>query len=208
MRDWHLLAKDPQLGTNHENGFTLLETLVTVLIVLLTVGFVLPSVSSGLRHYRLSSSATQLASQIQTARYRALQTNGICSFLTLSGSRQFGVDADGDGDLEAGTPDLVFSLNTGVNFANLTTPPPGVLSGATVLSTGSLSGIGFTPRGTMTTVNSSGLPVYSSSGTTGFAQAGFVAYLTLTNPPEYMAVTVSQVGRVSIWRSPDGTNWN
>lgn len=190
-----------------DRGFSLLEVLGVLGVVMLTLGFVLPSVNRGIQEYRLTASAQEVASQIQSARYRALRNNTMSTFLVMPTAGGFGIDVDADGDIEAGTTDVVASLERQVSFANLATPPPGTLANVAVLSTGSLTGIAFTPRGTLTTVNSSGVPVYTSTGTTGFAQAGFIVYLSNPNGSEFAAVTVSPVGRVRTWTSGDGTVW-
>ncbi len=192
----------------NDQGFSLLEVVAAVGIIMLTLGFILPSVNRGIQEYRLISSAEEVASQIQSARYRALRNNAMCTFLAMPGTGQFGIDGDADHDIESGTTDVVASLSSGVSFANLTSPPAGTLPNVIVLSTGSLTGIAFTPRGTLTTVNSSGVPEYTSTGTTGFAQAGFVVYLSNPNGSEFAAVTVSPVGRVRTWTSSDGTAWH
>ena len=180
-------------------GFTLIETAVVLAIVTLVLGFVLPSLRTGLLDYRLSASAQDIAGQVQSARYGALRNNSTCSFILMSTSKQYGLDANADGNISGGQ-EVVLGLQNNVTFADLSTPP---VSGATSISTGSKSGVGFTPRGTLTSINSStGAPDF----TTAFPSSGIVIYLT--NPGnEFAAVTVSPAGRVRTWRSHNGVNW-
>jgi Tfp pilus assembly protein FimT len=181
-------------------GFTLLQTVSALAIAMIVLGIVLPSVMNGLQNYRLAASAQDIAGQIQSARYRALQNNSVCSFILTSTDGHFGIDADSNGDLTSGTQDVVISLNNRVSFTTLTTPP---ITGATSVSTGSKSGVGFTPRGTLTTINSSsGQPDF----TTAFPASGVVVYLS--NPGnEFAAITVSPAGRVRTWTSGNGVTW-
>ena len=180
-------------------GFTLIETTIVLAIVTLVLGFVLPSLRTGLLDYRLSASAQDVAGQIQSARYGALRNNATCSFILMSTSSQYGVDANADGNI-SGAQEVVLGLQNNVTFTNLSTPPVSVATG---ISKGTKSGVGFTPRGTLTSINSS---TGAADFTTAFPASGIVIYLT--NPGnEFAAVTVSPVGRVRTWRSQNGVNW-
>jgi Tfp pilus assembly protein FimT len=183
-----------------KRGFTLLQTVSALAIVMIVSGVVLPSVMNGLQNYRLSASAQELAGQIQSARYRALQNNSVCTFMLTSTNGHFGIDVDGNGSLTSGTQDVVYGLKDRVSFTTLTTPP---ITGAPSISTGSKSGVGFTPRGTLTSINSStGQPDF----TTAFPASGVVVYLS--NPGnEFAAITVSPAGRVRTWTSANGVTW-
>ena len=183
-------------------GFSMTEVVVVLFVVATMLGAVIPSLNTAIQNYRLSSSARDIASQVQNARYRSLRNNAVCSFLLLPSSGQFGVDLNGDGTVTSGTTDVNLPLNTNVSFANLTTPPAS-MTNVTTLSTGSKSGIGFTPRGTLSNINSTtGLPDF----TTAVPAGGFAVYLSNTRN-KYMAITVSPAGRVRTWSSTDGTNW-
>jgi Tfp pilus assembly protein FimT len=168
-------------------------------VVALVLGFVLPSIRTGLLDYRLSATAQDIASQIQSARYTALRNNSMSSFVLMATSRQYGVDTNADGAVSGGQ-EVLLDLQSGVTCTSLTTPP---VSGATSISTGAKSGVGFTPRGTLTSLNSStGQPDFTAA----FPTNGVVIYLI--NPiNKFVAVTVSPVGRVRTWRSQNGVNW-
>jgi prepilin-type N-terminal cleavage/methylation domain-containing protein len=181
------------------SGFTFIETIVAMAIVALVLGFVLPSIRTGLLDYRLSATAQDIASQIQSARYTALRNNSMSSFILMATSQQYGVDTNADGTVSNGQ-EVLLGLQSGVTCTSLSTPP---VSGATSISTGAKSGIGFTPRGTLTSLNSStGQPDFSVT----FPASGVVIYLI--NPTnEFAAVTVSPAGRIRTWRSQNGVNW-
>lgn len=183
-------------------GFTMTEVVVVLAIVATMLGAIIPNLMTAIQNYRLSASARDVASQIQNARYRSLRNNAVCSFMLLPSSGLFGVDLNGDGTISTGTSDVILPLNTNISFANLNTPPAS-LTNVTTLSTGSVSGIGFTPRGTLANINSTtGLPDFSTALPTN----GFVMYLSNTRN-KYMAITVSPAGRVRTWSSSNGTTW-
>jgi prepilin-type N-terminal cleavage/methylation domain-containing protein len=195
--DWSEFLKDTLTAKN--SGFTIIETIVTMAIVTLVLGFVLPSVRTGLLDYRLTATAQDIASQIQSARYAALRNNSMSSFILMASGQQYGVDTNADGTV-SGAQEVLLGLQSGVTCTSLSTPP---VSGAVSISTGSKSGIGFTPRGTLTSLSSStGQPDFSAA----FPTNGVAIYLI--NPlNQFVAVTVSPAGRIRTWRSHNGVNW-
>jgi Tfp pilus assembly protein FimT len=180
-------------------GFTFIETIVTLAIVTMVLGFVVPSIRTGLLEYRLSATVQDIGGQIQSARYTALRNNSMSSFILMATGQQYGVDTNADGTV-SGSQEVLQGLQSGVTCTSLSTPP---VSGAASISTGAKSGIGFTPRGTLTSLSSStGQPDFSAA----FPTNGVVIYLI--NPiNEFVAVTVSPAGRVRTWRSQNGVNW-
>jgi len=195
--DWSEFLKN--ILTTRNSGFTFIETVVTMAIITLVLGFVLPGIRTGLLDYRLTATAQDIAGQIQSARYAALRNNSMTSFILMATGQQYGVDTNADGTV-SGSQEVLQGLQSGVTCTNLSTPP---VSGATSISTGTKSGIGFTPRGTLTSLSSStGQPDFSAA----FPTNGVVIYLI--NPiNEFVAVTVSPAGRVRTWRSQNGVNW-
>ncbi len=183
-------------------GFTVLEVSIVLAITLVMTAALIPNIRVSLANYRLNSNTQQVASQVQLARMRALRDNKMSAFLVAASGRQFGVDNTGDGNITSGTSDTVFNLDSDITFSGLTTPPTAA-SGATTLSTGNKTGIGFTPRGTLTAVTSSGTPDYNPAN---LPTAGFAIYLS-NNENHYAAVTVSATGRVRTWTSANGTSW-
>ncbi|MEW5974915.1 MAG: hypothetical protein AB1898_03805 [Acidobacteriota bacterium] len=186
-----------------QKGFSAIDLLITVAIATIVLGFILPSINQGLQSYRLNASAQEIAAQIQSVRYRALRDNAVCSFLILPSGRSFGVDANANGSLTGGSGDIVLALQNGINFTAASVPPPSA-SGSTTLSTGSLNGIGFTPRGGVTAINSStGLPDFNPAS----VPAGGYAIYLLGPGNKFAAITVSTAGRVRTWRG-NGATWN
>ena len=186
---------------NSQNGFSLLEVAIVMGVILAMTAAVIPNINTSIQNYRLSASAQEIASQVQSARLRAVRGNAMSTFLMSASGRQFGIDVDGDGNISS-SADVVLGLNTNVNFANLSTPP---IANAVTLSNGSKTGIGFTPRGTLTAVALSGLPDYNPAN---LAASGYAIYLSNTQN-HFAAVTVSPLGRVRTWTSTsaNGATW-
>jgi len=186
---------------NKEEGFSLLEVVIVMGIIVAMTAAVIPNINSSIQNYRLYASAQEIASQMQSARLRAVRGNAMCTFLMSASGRQFGIDLDGDGSISS-SADVVLNLNNNVSFSNLSTPP---ITSAVTLSNGTKTGIGFTPRGMLTAVASSGLPDYNPAN---LAASGYAIYLSNTQNHS-AAITVSPLGRVRTWTSTstNGATW-
>jgi len=186
---------------NKQEGFSLLEALIVMSVIVAMTAAVVPNINTSIQNYRLSASAQEIASQVQSARLRAVRGNAMCTFLITASGRRFGIDVDGDGNISS-SADVVLGLNTNVSFSNLSTPP---IANAATLSSGTKTGIGFTPRGTLTAVASSGLPDYNPAN---LAASGYAIYVSNTQN-HFAAVTVSPLGRVRTWTSTsaNGATW-
>jgi Tfp pilus assembly protein FimT len=186
---------------NKQTGFSLLEVLIVMGLIVAMTAAVIPNINSSIQNYRLYASAQEIASQAQSARLRAVRGNAMCTFLMSASGRRFGIDVDGDGDLSS-SADVVLGLNRNVSFSDLSTPP---ITNASTLSNGTKTGIGFTPRGTLTAIASSGLPDYNPAS---LAASGYAIYLSNTQS-HFAAVTVSPLGRVRTWTSSsaNGATW-
>jgi len=186
---------------NKEEGFSLLEVVIVMGIIVAMTAAVIPNINSSIQNYRLYASAQEIASQMQSARLRAVRGNAMCTFLMSASGRQFGIDMDGDGSISS-SADVVLNLNNNVSFSNLSTPP---ITSAVTLSSGTKTGIGFTPRGMLTAVASSGLPDYNPAN---LAASGYAIYLSNTQN-HFAAITVSPLGRVRTWTSTstNGATW-
>lgn len=186
---------------NKQKGFSLLEVVIVMGVIVAMTAAVIPNINTSIQNYRLYASAQEIASQLQSARLRAVRGNAVCTFLMSASGRQFGVDLDGDGAISS-SADVVLNLNANVSFSNLSTPP---ITNAVTLSNGTKTGIGFTPRGTLTAVASSGLPDFNPNN---LAASGYAIFLSNTQN-HYAAVTVSPLGRVRTWTSTsaNGATW-
>jgi len=189
----------PAATIRSQRGFTVAEFMVVALIILAITAAALPSINRTLDSYHLYSTASEVATQIQNARYRALKTNATVSFLATGNN--FGTDANADGNLTS-SQDTSLTLPDGVTFVQLTSPP---VSGAVNLtpSGSNVNGLAFTPQGAVANVSSIGLPDFS----TAFSANGGVFYLS-SRAGKYSAITVSPAGRVRSWKSNNASTWS
>jgi type II secretion system protein H len=113
------MAYDPHVKKRRERGFTLVEMLIVVAIIAIMAAVALPSIGQYIRNYKIRGAAQEVASQLQTARARAIGTN------TNLGVSFFVVDADSyrfvQEDLAALVPpdeprSTMRDLPTGVRF--------------------------------------------------------------------------------------------
>lgn len=71
-----------------ERGFTLLELLIVVAIVMIMAAVAMPSISTYFRNYRIKSAAQEVAGEVTSTRSKAIMTN------TNAGVTFVAVDAD------------------------------------------------------------------------------------------------------------------
>lgn len=176
----------PQNTAPHLRGFSVIEALIVLAIVLIVGAFAIPQTTGMLRKYRTLSNARGIASELALAKMRAengfTQTRLNCNFTTRSCQ-------------------LEVCTSKGATACNTFTAE----GGPVLLSQGVSFGFGSitTPAGSQTTIqntaqilfNSRGIPVTSSGAPTGT----YALYLTNQAGDRY-AVTVYATGRVAVWR--------
>ncbi len=182
-----------------QKGFSQVELLIAVGIILILTVMSLPSLMNGMAVYRLNSAAHNIASQIQGARFRAIRNNSTQSFLVTA--TRSGIDNNINGNL-TDSQDIAYPFSSGVNIATCSAAP--VASSSDIgPGTSGINGIAFTPRGTLRPVTTSGTPDFS----TAFPSSG--VFICLSNGPKlFAAVTVSPAGQVRTWRSKNGSSWS
>jgi len=185
-------------GTQRKaNGFSAIELVVAMAVVLIITGVAMPSITSNLRVYQLNSTAGMVADQFKSSRFDAIRRNIVqtCFITPVQGGYQLWTDAKGTGAWvnTDHTTLLVRSVSL-VPVGNV--PIAGQLASAMgVTGTTAISGIGapvsltFDPRGAVT----------------GNNQVN-VLYVGYPNNPNwgYRAVVILPSGSVQVW-SPNGS---
>ncbi len=134
-----------------EQGTSLIEISIVVMIVAVTIAFALPGIANSIRSYNLRSAAERLAERLSGARALAMAKNKnvTVAFATGGGGNvtQFGYDFSPVGAPD-GTPDTSDPDDPAQSYY-IETPPSGVTvsfsAGGTTLTNG--KGVTYTSRG-------------------------------------------------------------
>ncbi len=184
----------------HSYGFSLIESIIVVSIVIVLSAIALPIVLNAVYLIRLRNAANDLSGLVQLARITAEKTNSVLPVFVGT------VETISTGGFIGAASSTCSSTNSwasgesDVPFAN------GVTAGTAASAPTGLSP-GFTPEtaGTVLYFSSRGFPVKSNSGACK-SSAGVVFYLQDTHG-NWGAVSVSGAGRSKPWVY-DGASWH
>ena len=186
------------------NGFSLVELVLSLAVLLVITTLAIPVVVRSLSVYQLNSTASQLAGMLKFAKFDAIRQNTPVSCqIKLSGANWLvWVDSNGNGVADGAEPQMFiggsFTLLSSVpNPAPITTTLGPGFSSLTVLS-GSDNSIKYDQRGVVVSVPD------GTVVTTVYA-------LYLGNPSDpnsgYRAVITLPSGAVQVWTSSSAGNW-
>jgi prepilin-type N-terminal cleavage/methylation domain-containing protein len=196
-------------------GFTLLELLIVVAIILVVLAIALPSVTTAMKTYKTAGDVRGLAAQIALAKMRAAAdfTDARVNFNsfvqnTSTGTYQYQIEVYNQTTSAWGT-DQTGSVNTGQQ--NLST---GTLFGfGSINLLPSPSSAGGYESGSITNsstimFNSRGVPVTGTPGSGGSLTntANYAVYLNNGNGA-YYGITVSPSGNIQMWQW-NGAGWS
>lgn len=201
-------------------GFSLVELIVVVAVVLIAAAFAIPSISMAIYNVKQRSAANSLASLIQQGRILAAKNNATYPivFGVLNGTPIAFVDFNGNGTWDASV------VVNGVTISE----PITEFTGTTVPAAGSPSGTGGQPSPYLLVGDSSAGTPYDNTNVLAYSPRGlpceysappvcttpaatyFVYYLSGAQPggaQGWAAVVVTKAGRTStvMW---NGTSWN
>jgi prepilin-type N-terminal cleavage/methylation domain-containing protein len=192
------------------NGFSLVELVLSLAVLLVITTLAIPVVIRSLQTYQLNSTASQLAGMLKFAKFDAIRQNtAVNCQIVWSGptaSWNVWVDSNGNGVRDGAEPAMVIAgsdtlLSSGAvpsaNPISATLGPGGSPLPWTVLS-GSNATITYDQRGVI--VAYPGGPV----STTVYA-----LYLGNPNDPSsgYRAIITLPSGAVQVWTSSSAGNW-
>jgi prepilin-type N-terminal cleavage/methylation domain-containing protein len=193
--------------SRHARGFSMVELLVVLLIIMVFSGIAIPQIAITLRTYQISSAAYQVADAIKFSRFEAIRRNTNMKFLTSwSGVRWWvGTDSNGDGTLQ--TSERQYDISGNVTLltaagvpssaalpAALIVPNITVLSGNAATQT-----IAFDPRGAV-----------NFAASTGGVITAYVFYVgpTTQSTQDYRAVVVMPSGITQVWAGNASSGWH
>ena len=204
-----LNANFVSLRRSPRNGFSLVELVLSLAVLLVITTLAIPVVVRSLQTYQLNATASQLAGMLKFTKFDAIRQNTHVNFQILKGSTNWTVWVDSNGDnLPDGTePQMVIPIignDTILPASSVPSPAPiAATLGAgsslytwTVLSdTGSIM---YDQRGVV--VSSAGGPVVTT-----------ISAVYLGNPGDpssgYRAVITLPSGAVQVWTSSSAGNW-
>lgn len=178
-------------------GFTLVELLISLTIIMLISAVALPSFTRAYRNYQLNSAASQLAGIVKLTRLEAVRRNTLvtCQLQSINSKWTLWDDSNGNGLMEpteaqyvaGGVADLLPA-------ASVPDPAKFGFASLTVLSGGSGS-ITFDPRGA---VSFGGGPTVYALYVGSASEAGY----------GYRAVLLLPSGLTQMWAATAQGNWH
>jgi prepilin-type N-terminal cleavage/methylation domain-containing protein len=184
------------------NGFSLVELVLSLAVLLVITTLAIPVVVRSLQGYQLSSTASQLAGMLKFAKFDAIRQNTKVSCqIKQSGTNWLvWVDSNGNGVADGAEPQMIiggiFTLLPASSVPNpspiTTTLGPGFSGFSWIVLSGSDNSITYDQRG----VIDGGSAVYA-------------LYLGNASDPNsgYRAVITMPSGAVQVWTSSSAGNW-
>ena len=183
------------------NGFSAIELVVAMAVVLIITGVAMPSITQNLRVYQLNSTAGMVADQLKSSRFDAIRRNTpqTCIIQPSGNGYRMWTDAKGTG----------VWVNT-----DKTTPLTG---SATLVPVGNVpvagqmaSAIGVTATTAISGISGQVTLTFDTRGSVRNNNLVNVLYVGYPNNPNwgYRAVVIFPSGSVQVW-SPNGSgSWN
>jgi prepilin-type N-terminal cleavage/methylation domain-containing protein len=179
-----------------EQGFTMIEIAVVLMIGGVIVSFAAPRITSAMRTYRVNIAMRQVSDTLKRVKMQAVSESKRTAFVVDTANRQAGLAILNDDGTVKDT--YYVSLPQGIIFErpSVTTNPAGVASSLT-------NAVSFSKYG------SSGAVYKQDFNTRGFpvvASGSDVVCIFVGNGKDYRAITMSSVGGIHLYRL-EGTTW-
>ena len=180
------------------NGFSLVELVLSLAVLLVMTTIAVPVVVRSLQTYQLNSTASQLAGMLKFAKFDAIRQNTkvSCQVKWNGAAWVVWVDSNGNGQADGAEPQMVITGTDTLLGAGAVPNPSGIISalgpGGSALPYSVVSGadgsITYDQRGVIDT-----LSIYA---------------LYLGNPTSgYRAIITMPSGAVQVWTSSGSGNW-
>jgi|ERR1700688_326222 type IV fimbrial biogenesis protein FimT len=192
--------------SRHARGFSLVELLVVLGIIMVVSGMAVPQVVATLRSYQVTSAAYQVADAIKFSRFEAIRRNTTTSFLASPLGTRWAVGTDSNGNTTLDVSERQYDMSGNMTLLTAAAvPTSGTLAAAlnvgavTVLSgNAAVKAIAFDPRGAVNFAASAG----------GVATV-YVFYVgpAFQSTQDYRAVVVMPSGLTQVWTGNALTAW-
>ena len=191
-------------ATARERGFTMLELLVVMTVIMIITAITLPSFLRAIRIYQLNDAATQVASVLKFTRYEAIRLNVASATPLKAQVRQTGTapvisnvftDSNNNGTVQSRETQIVLSGN--VNLVDASTPP-NTAGLANAVGVPALTNVSLT----------SGFVAFDQRGaiTPAAINVLYIGNAALPNLG-YRAIVVLPSGSIQIWTTDASGNW-
>lgn len=187
---------------SRDTGFSLLEMILSLVVVLILAAIALPEFTRAYRIYQLNSSASRLAEMLKLSRFEAIRRNTLVSFQVQQTGANWLAWCDPDNDGIAQVTETQDPILAPISLLPAG-PPPAPTAITTALGAGAV----------LTTLS-------GANATITFDQRGAVVvppppqinvlYLGNAADPDYgyRAVVLLPSGVTQVWSAPAGGTWN
>jgi prepilin-type N-terminal cleavage/methylation domain-containing protein len=185
-----------------ERGFSLVELLVSVIILMILAAIAVPTLMRAYRSYQLGDAASRLSGMMKTTRFSAIRRNAKinCQVQQTGTSWTVWTDLDGDNTAESTEPQILIGGIVQMLDAGSVPPPNAIVTALTaaapalnVLSPGNAL-VGYDQRGARSYPGAPTVDVFYL-GNTGIPDFGFRAIVLLPS------------GTVQVWSAGPGGPW-
>lgn len=194
-------------NTRRDKGFSLVELCVVVFIILVVAGFAIPTITTTLRTYQVTSAAYQIADAVKFARFEGIRRNTNSSFLASPLGAGWAVGTDSNGNTALDVTERQYEITGNVTLLTAAGVPTSInLPGAmnvpaiTVLSASAVTKtIFFDPRGAVNfPLSAGGVPTV------------YVFYVgpVFQSTQDYRAVAVMPSGITQVWAGSAAGAWH
>jgi len=198
----HKRASKCTTNRRSARGFSLVELLVSVVILVILAAIAVPTLLRAYRSYQLSDAASKLSGIMKSTRFSAIRKNTAvsCQILQNGPSWTVWADLDGDGNPTPGEPQILVTGMVQMLGAGAVPPPAAIVAavgpaspGLNVLSPGNAT-VKFDQRGARQFAGADSVDVFYL-GNPAIADLGFRAIVLLPS------------GTVQVWRAGVGGPW-
>jgi prepilin-type N-terminal cleavage/methylation domain-containing protein len=196
-----LNAKSGFTRRGPRNGFSLVELVLSLAVLLVITTLAVPVVVRSLQTYQLNSTASQLAGMLKFAKFDAIRQNTpvSCQIQQSGGNWLVWVDSNGDTIPNGAEPQMII----GGSFTLL--PAAAVPSPAPITAT---LGPGFSTYSWVVLSGSNSSITYDQRGVIA-APAVYALYIgnAIDANSGYRAIITMPSGAVQVWTSSSAGNW-
>lgn len=189
-------------------GFSLVELLVSVIILVILAAIAVPTLLRAYHSYQLGDAASRLSGMMKSTRFSAIRKNTPvgCQIQQNGSTWTIWTDLDGDGNPTPGEPQILISGTVQLLDGGSVPPPAEIV---TAVGVGSPSLNTLSPGNAAVWYDQRGARIFGAPPNFGGPATVDVVYLG--NPSladvEFRAIVLLPAGTVQVWSAPPGGPW-